>query len=319
MKGSFEDYTKPLFLILQILAILFFSIKNANTEKISIIIYPFIIAMPFICIYLNNIYVFVEIFIGQKSLDENVEENKLLAVVCICDFIVTFFYTIIYNNKMRKSFISMKKFIQTEQNFEVKRVKLILFLAAYIFLNTLWIVITRYYLNYFSSLRVLFLIHIGVIRNILLIVFQTVFLAEIKNEFKAINRRITNVNHLNYNKTMQIFVQNEGVLNIIKLADEHRCLSEVVQNFCDVFSFRVLVQIGYFFMMLALGVNPSIRFGASFNRNKVNLEELFNVIVGTMWTFIFLLSVMVLCHFWNSVYIEVRFNFWGVLGCTFIF
>lgn len=302
MRTTFDNYITPLLNILQITAFIFFSVNNLTQQSKFTFLYPFIISIPFLLLYLN----FIVNFCVLSRAAPKINHNLLLGFFCICEFILGIIYTIVYNSKIKTTFVIIIQNIKNGQNYKCKRVKLILYLVAYFFANIAWMLFYQKYLVFIADMHIFFLIHFAVQRNFLFLILQIIVLKEIKNEFSVINQKLFEANNLKYNKVLCKYFQNKGVLNMIRIADEHRHLTEVAQKFCNQISFRVLLQILFFYMMLALDLNPAVKFIFKFNKENIFYREQFwNFFFAILWSFVFLMSILVICYFWNSVKVEV--------------
>lgn len=324
MTTIFIEYIKP---IHQMCTIFGLSFNSYETDKSVWTYLKLFISLPFIsaytfCCYMSIDYLLNNVATSSQYLEAN--EIRIFGIVCMLDFFITLAFNIYRKKDIQNTVNGIYAQMKSAQNFEKKRTNLIIELAiisaAYFIL-----VIIDWNFRILTNLYFYLVIVTNIYTNALISKAYSKVLAEIHVEFDHINAQLESVNDLSINLILSSKpnrkslprTNKHGLKSIISLLEDHRKLSESSQETCNVFCFKILMQICFYFCMLVFSANPSVRTIARIQASggQHNYFDVYWLLGTFLWNFKFFYYLYNICHNWRSIQIKVS----PVLFCVITF
>lgn len=313
MSTIFVQYIKPLH---QLCILLGLSFNSYEPEKAVWNFWKLFISVPFISAYTFCCYMSIEYLLHLTTSSQYVEANemRIFGIVCMLDFFTTLGFNIYKRNDIKNNVKGIYTQMESIQDFEKKRMNLIIQLVI-ISIGYFVVVIIDWNFRIITNIYFYLVIVTNIYTNALTSIEYSKVLAEISVEFDYINAQLQTINDSSINFILSLKQKRKshsrtnkyGLKSIISLLQTHRKLSETSQNTCNVFSFKILLQICFYFCMIIFSTNPSVR---TIARMKSPDEEItaFDVywLLGTFfWDIKFFCYLYIICRNWRNIQIKV--------------
>lgn len=318
MPIEFMQYIRPLHTFNQIFGLSFNSYMEESKYFSNYLNY--FIGLPFLCGYYYCTYNTATEYILKSNEEVKIafidaSDMRIMAMLCFVDFTLTLFFNIFNRKNIQKSTLYIYQQMTMKQNFELKRQQLIckLFgLNAIVFGNAFfdwYLTGTRDMCNYVSVV-------VNVYLNLLSTLSYYTVLSEIVIEFGHINDQLLQVkdhtmDFLSINRDGKKPLSRNGLEKIIQLIERHRNLSEAAQSCCKTFSFKILLQIAFYFSFLVFGTSPGVTMVSNLRAKMEPIEfiDICSILNLFFWESIMIIPIYMTCRIWSSIHNEVSLSF----------
>lgn len=319
MSVEFIYYIQPINYLLQILGMSYINLNNYNS-KITTFIFDFIFSIPVICFNLYCVIDLIPILVNFQVEDRSLTKNEVtvMFIICIVNFFLIFFLNTFYRNEIKTILLKLNKIIQPNNSYEKKRKYLILLLMTLFIYSSIWS-----YLDWRVDINVdlshFYFVNIAIYSHFYTTLYFSIILLEIKYQFSELNGSLKGIDNCENQLIWQHYKIERNQQRTYKLCylfniiGKHLNLTKLCLNLCKILSLRILLQVTFYFLFLAIGTTPTVKQLALWKlSDQIESTELFFMVMGMLWTFIFFIGIYVICYSWSSVQLEVRKNMFYV-------